>query len=93
MIRVILTELTLFLAPFAFYGIYLAVRGRRPQWSMDRRAAGRVFGLAMAGAVLAVGFLLLFGEQRSAPPGSRYIPPHMEDGVYVPGRFVPRETL
>jgi hypothetical protein len=90
MIRVALIELSLFLVPFALYAAYLALR-RKGTFAWDKALLWPVFGLTTAGALLAIGFLVLFGEINSAPPDMRYVPPHMENGTYVPGTFKPRE--
>lgn len=86
MLRVVLTQLGLFLLPFMLYGLWLMVRRRAVRSSMNVRV---LFISAMAGAILSLGFLILFGEGQSAPPGWKYVPPHMEGETYVPGRFLP----
>lgn len=85
MARTILVELALFLTPFVIYGaVLLATRGSvlPEHWSLTALSAVVVVALA-----LAIGGLVLFERERSAPAGSRYVPAHMENGVFVPGRF------
>jgi hypothetical protein len=85
MIRPVLTELILFLAPFVAYAIFLvATRAQvldRNQWS------GKVLaGLAVAAVVLVLGSFIVLAHFSGAPPGSTYEPAHMENGKFVPGR-------
>lgn len=90
MIRVVLPELGLFLLPFALFGLWLMVRRQSVRSGMNLRV---VFITAMLGAILSVGFLFLFGEGDTAPPGWKYVPPHMEGETYVPGKFLPPDQV
>ena len=85
MIRPILTELVLFLAPFFAYAIFLLVTRAnvfdRVSWPPKTLAA-----LAIAAFVLMLGSFVLIAHFSGAPPGSTYEPAHMENGVFVPGR-------
>lgn len=85
MSRAVLEPLALFLAPFAAYAIYLALRARYPleveHWTGVRVSILTVVGLAAA--VLGLVALNLF-----APRGQGvYVPAHQEGGVLVPGHF------
>jgi Family of unknown function (DUF6111) len=84
MIRPILIEIGLFLAPFAVYAAILMATPagvlRRSAWSARRLAA-----LAGAALVLMVGSFVLFAQFSGVPPGSTYVPAHMEGGKFVPG--------
>lgn len=84
MTRAIFEELVLFLAPFALFAIYLVLRRKNPftrePWS------GHVSWLVIAGLVVAVGFLILTGLTAERQTGA-FIPPHLENGRLVPGRF------
>ncbi|HXX52674.1 MAG TPA: DUF6111 family protein [Xanthobacteraceae bacterium] len=84
MIRAIFTEIALFLTPFAIYAAYLiATRAgilQSSAWTMPRLA-----GLLIAALVLVVGSFLLLAQFSGAPPGSTYVPAHIEDGKLVPG--------
>ncbi len=85
MIRPVLTELALFLVPFAVYVIFLwATRARvldRANWSLSR-----VAWLVIAALVLMVGSFIVLAHFGGDPPGSTYVPAHIgEDGVFVPG--------
>ncbi len=84
MIRPILTELTLFLAPFVLYALFLvATRAgvlHPESWSWRVLAWLTLAALATVAASFVV--IAQFGGQ---PPHSTYVPAHMEDGKLVPG--------
>ena len=84
MIRPILIEIGLFLAPFVIYAAILMARRadmRQPSaWTMQRLGA-----LLAAALILVVASLVMFAQFSGAPPGSTYVPAHMEDGKFVPG--------
>jgi hypothetical protein len=84
MIRPVLTELALFLAPFAVYAIVLwATRAGvldRVNWPLSR-----VAWLLMAALMLMIGSFVVLAHWGGAPPGATYIPAHIEDGKFVPG--------
>lgn len=84
MIRTVLTEAALFLIPFAVYAAFLiATRSgvTLPEsWTMPR-----VAGLVIASLVLVVGSFLLLAQFSGAPPGSTYVPAHIDNGKFVPG--------
>jgi hypothetical protein len=84
MIRPILIEIGLFIAPFVIYAILLVVTSsgalQRSAWGARRIAA-----LGIAGFVLMLGSFVFFAQFSGAPPGSTYIPAHIENGKFVPG--------
>lgn len=89
MIRVIITQIVLFLLPFVAFMVYrVATRG----WTGARVAGfgNAKFGLIMAGGVLVVAgfvaFALIGGESEGV-----YVPAQYVDGELVPGGFRPRE--
>ncbi|MDI4664323.1 DUF6111 family protein [Xanthobacter autotrophicus] len=85
MLRSFLVEFALFLTPFLLYGaLLLATKGSVVPEHWSPRALALVAAAAVA---LVVAGLFLFEHGNVAPPGSRYVPAHMEDGVFVPGRF------
>ena len=54
---------------------------RQPSaWTMQRLGA-----LLAAALILVVASLVMFAQFSGAPPGSTYVPAHMEDGKFVPG--------
>jgi hypothetical protein len=85
MIRPILTELALFLTPFVLYAVFLwATRAGvldSSQWPLTR-----VAWLLIAAFALMIASFLVLAEWGGAPPGSTYIPAHLENGKFVPGQ-------
>ena len=85
MIRPLLTELSLFLAPFVLYAVFLfATRAGvlEPEaWSWRVLAWLTIAALA----TVLISFLVI-AHFSGAPPGSTYVPAHLEDGKLVPGR-------
>ena len=85
MIRPVLTEIALFLTPFAVYLVFLwATRAdilHPDTWSLPRIA-----WLVISALVLMIGSLILFAQWSGAPPGATYVPAHVEDGKLVPGQ-------
>jgi len=85
MVRPLLTELLLFLTPFALYALFLwATRAgvlHPESWPRKTVAVLTVIALAFSAA----GFFVL-SQVSGAPPGSTYEPAHIEDGKFVPGR-------
>jgi hypothetical protein len=84
MIRPLLTELALFLAPFVLYALYVWVTH---EGVLDVKAwsAPRLMWLSISALVLVIVSLVLLAQFGGAPPGSTYIPAHMENGRLVPG--------
>jgi hypothetical protein len=85
MIRPVLTELALFVAPFVAYALFLYVTKagvlERSSWSPKVLAS-----LAIVALVLMIGSFIYLMHFAGAPPGSTYEPAHVEDGRLVPGR-------
>jgi hypothetical protein len=85
MIRPVLTELALFLAPFAIYALFLlATRANvleRAAWPPKVLAT-----LAIVALVLMIGSFVMLAHFSGAPPGSTYEPARVEDGKFIPGR-------
>lgn len=84
MLRAIIEEVLLFVLPFCIFAGYLIVRRRNPfyveHWSRH------AFWLAIVGLALVIGILAVEGFVTKRSLGA-YEPPHMENGVLVPGRF------
>ncbi len=85
MIRPVFTELLLFAAPFALYAVFLwATKAgvMDPEsWPLSRLA-----WLTIAALGLVLGSFLYFAHFSGAPPGSTYIPAHIDEkGNFVPG--------
>ena len=84
MIRPVLTELALFLAPFAAYALFLwATRAGVLDPKSWRLAT--LGWLTAAAFGLMLGSFILIAQFSGAPPGSTYEPAHMENGKFVPG--------
>lgn len=86
MIRPFLTELLLFLLPFALYAAFLVATrtGVLDTGSWPPRVLITLTICALILMIVSFFFLAhFFGE----PAGSNYVPPHMEDGKLVPGQF------
>ena len=85
MIRTVLTEIGIFLIPFAVYAIFLiATRAGvtlPASWPLHMLAK-----LTLAALVLVIASFILLAEYTGAPPNSTYIPAHIdESGRLVPG--------
>ncbi|MBC7577473.1 MAG: hypothetical protein H7312_08965 [Tardiphaga sp.] len=84
MIRPLLTEVGIFLIPFALYALFLLANKNgltlRSSWPLH--VLGR---LTLGALVLVVVSLLLLAHYSGAPPNSTYVPAHLENGRLVPG--------
>jgi len=84
MIRPIFTEIGLFLTPFVIYAAFLAATRagvlQPSSWTMRRLAA-----LVIVSLMLVIGSFVLLAQFSGAPPGSVYVPAHVENGKFVPG--------
>jgi hypothetical protein len=84
MIRPVLTEIGLFLAPFVIYAAYLLLT-RVEILAPKSWPLRHVAGLVIVALLLVVGSFLLLAQYSGAPPGSTYVPAHVEGGKFVPG--------
>jgi hypothetical protein len=84
MFRPVATEVILFLAPFVLYAVFLLAT-RAGVMDVDSWPLARVITLAIAALVLVVGSFIYFANFTGAPPGSTYVPAHVENGKFVPG--------
>jgi hypothetical protein len=84
MIRPFVTEIALFLAPFAVYALYLwATRAEllHPEsWPL-----GRLMWLTIVALALMFGSFVILAQWGGDPKGSTYVPAHIENGKLVPG--------
>ena len=84
MIRPILFELVLFLTPFAAYAFLLWAKSHGvfdpESWPLHI-----VLGLTVAALLLTGASAFVTAQFSGAPPGSTYIPAHVEGGRLVPG--------
>lgn len=84
MLRAIIEEVLLFVLPFCIFAGYLVIKRRNPfdveHWSRH------AFWLAVVGLLLSIAVFAYGGFFAPRSKGA-YEPPHMENGVLVPGRF------
>jgi hypothetical protein len=84
MIRQALTEIGIFLIPFAVYALFLvATRSgltMRSSWPVV--IVGR---LLLGSLLLVVVSLIMLAQFSGAPPNSTYVPAHIENGKLIPG--------
>jgi hypothetical protein len=85
MLRILLEVVLPFAAPFLVFVAWrlLVTRGRRLLEHIPW------FALTTLGLVLVVASLASLAFLTGENPQQAYIPPHLEHGVVVPGRFVP----
>ena len=69
-------EIGLFLAPFVLYGAWRILGARA--------TVGLIWTTAAVVGLLAA-MTIWYGTERSLPPGTRYVPPQLHDGVVVSG--------
>lgn len=84
MIRPVLTEVGIFLIPFALYALFLVANrsGLMLQSSWPVRVVAR---LVLGSLLLVIVSFILLAHFSGAPPNSTYIPAHIENGKFVPG--------
>ena len=85
MIRPLLTEVALFLAPFAVYAIFLLAM-RMGVLDPVHWTWARLAWLVIAALALMIGSFVVLAQFGGEPPGTNYVPAHIEDGVFVPGK-------
>ena len=83
MIRPIATEVGLFLAPFVLYAVFL-IATRAGVLAPKSWTVRRIAGLVVVSLILMVGSFLLLAQFGGSPPGSTYVPAHIEGGKFVP---------
>ena len=84
MIRPALTEIGLFLAPFALYAAFL-VATRAGVLDPRSWTTWRLTALVVVSLILMIGSFVMLANFSGAPPGSTYVPAHIQDGKFVPG--------
>ena len=84
MIRPVLTEIGIFLIPFAIYALFLITTrsGLLVQSSWPVQVVAK---LVLGSLLLVVISFILLAHFSGAPPNSTYIPAHIENGKFVPG--------
>jgi hypothetical protein len=84
MIRPALTEIGIFLIPFAVYVLFL-IATRSGLLAQSSWPVNVVAKLLLGSLLLVVVSFILLAQFSGAPPHSTYIPAHMENGRLVPG--------
>jgi hypothetical protein len=84
MIRQVVIELALFVAPFAAYALFVWAT-REGVISVSTWSPHRLVWLTAAALALVIAGFVGLGQFGGAPPGSTYVPAHMENGRFVPG--------
>jgi hypothetical protein len=84
MIRPVLTELGIFLIPFALYAAWL-IATRAGVLDTTSWPAPLLAKLTIGSLLLTILSLVLLAHFSGAPPESTYVPAHIENGRLVPG--------
>jgi Family of unknown function (DUF6111) len=84
MIRPVLTEIGIFLIPFAVYAAFLIASrsGLLVQTSWPLHVVAK---LAVGSLLLVIVSFVLLAQFSGAPPHSTYTPAHIKDGRLIPG--------
>jgi Family of unknown function (DUF6111) len=85
MIRIGFTEIALFATPFVLYAVFLWAT-RAGVMDPESWPVSRLITLAIVSFLLMIGSFVYFANFTGAPPGSTYVPAHIEDGKFVPGQ-------
>ncbi|NVJ98570.1 MAG: hypothetical protein HWE25_10485 [Alphaproteobacteria bacterium] len=87
-------RIVLLLAPLVAVIMWLRWRVREDRTEEELQAdfaKMRMWLVAMLGITLLAALGLRFMDDGTGDARTKYIPPHTEDGVVVPGRFVPAD--
>ena len=84
MIRPLLTEIGIFLIPFAVYALFL-VATRSGVFDQSSWPLPLVAKLVLGSLLLVIVSFIFLAEFSGAPPESTYEPAHLDDGKLVPG--------
>ena len=84
MIRPVLTEVGIFLIPFAVYAAFL-IATRSGLMAQSSWPLHIVSKLVLGSLLLVVVSFILLAHFSGASPNSTYIPAHIENGKFVPG--------
>jgi len=86
MIRPFLTELALFLTPFALYALFIFATKRGGLLDRANWPISHVGWLLISAFLLVIASFIVLAHWGAVPPGSTYTPAHMENGKFVPGQ-------
>ena len=84
MIRPVLTEIGIFLIPFAVYALFL-IATRSGVFDQSSWPLPLVAKMVLGSLLLVIVSFVFLAEFSGAPPESTYTPAHMENGHLVPG--------
>jgi uncharacterized protein DUF6111 len=84
MIRPVFTEVALFITPFVLYALFVWAT-REGVLDVSAWSLPRLIWLTISALVLVIASFLILAQFGGAPPGSTYVPAHMENGRLVPG--------
>ena len=84
MIRPVLTEIGIFLIPFAVYALFL-IATRSGVFDQSSWPLPLVAKLVLGSLLLVIVSFVFLAEFSGAPPDSTYTPAHIERGHLVPG--------
>jgi hypothetical protein len=86
MIRPVLTELALFVAPFVAYALFLvATKSRILAWASWPPKT--IATLAIIALILMIGSFIYLSHFAGSPPGTEYVPAHVDEkGNFIPGQ-------
>jgi hypothetical protein len=84
MIRPALTEIGIFLIPFAVYAVFL-IATRSGLITHSSWPVHVVARLVLGSLLLVVVSFVLLAHFSGAPPNSTYVPAHIENGKFIPG--------
>ena len=84
MIRPVFTELVMFLTPFVLYAVFLWAT-KAGVFHPDSWPVSRIATLVIIALALMIVAFVYFADYTGAPPGSTYVPAHIENGKFVPG--------
>lgn len=84
MIRPVLTEIGIFLVPFAIYALFL-IASRNGVLEPESWPGRVIARLAVVSLLLTIVSLVLLADFSGAPPGATYVPAHIENGKLVRG--------
>ncbi|TWA94417.1 DUF6111 family protein [Bradyrhizobium stylosanthis] len=84
MIRPVLTEIGIFLIPFAVYALFLAAT-RSGLFARSSWPVTIVARLALVALALVIAGLIGLAHFSGGGPESTYIPAHIDNGKFVPG--------
>ena len=84
MIRPVLTEVGIFLIPFAVYALFL-VATRTGVFAQSSWPSHLLATLTLGSLLLVIVSFILLAHFSGASPNSTYVPAHIENGRLVPG--------